>query len=147
MTNHNVDALNDVTKTLIDSQKGYEKVCEMSDDSHALRNKFQTLAAERADLIQSFQTQVRTYGAEPATSGGVGGSLHRAWADFTSLFQDDEKAALEAVEDGEEYLAKQVASKLDSKDIDLPTRELLERAQASALHGERFADMTEKARF
>ncbi|MEM5517398.1 PA2169 family four-helix-bundle protein [Henriciella sp. AS95] len=146
MTNKNIDALNDVTKTLIDSQKGYEKVCAMSDDSYALRGKFQSLAAERADLIQSFQNQVRSFGGEPETSGGTGGSLHRAWADFTSLFQDDEHAALEAVEGGEEHLAKEAASKLEDKDLDMVTRELLQRAQASACYGERFAEMAEDAR-
>lgn len=146
MHNHDIDALNDVTKTLIDSQKGYQKVCEISDDSFKLRGKFQSLAAERADLIQAFQNQVRHYGGEPQTSGGMGGSMHRAWTDFTTLFQDDEKAALEAVEGGEEHLAKEAASKLENEELDISTRELLQRAQASACYGENFADRAEGAR-
>ncbi len=145
MTNPNVDALNDVTKTLIDSQKGYEKVCEISDDSFALRSKFQSLAAERTDLIGRFQEQVRSYGGTPETSGGAGGALHRVWADFTSLFQNDEKAALEAVEGGEEHLAKEVASKLENKGLDQVTIDLLERARASACYGENFAEQAEKS--
>lgn len=145
MTNPNVDALNDVAKTLIDSQKGYQKVCEISDESFALRSKFQSLASERADLIKAFQERVKTYGGEPETSGGAGGALHRVWADFTSLFENDEKAALEAVEGGEEHLAKEVASKLEKTDLDQSTRELLQRAQASACYGENFAEAAEKS--
>lgn len=145
MQNKNIDALNDVTKTMIDSHKGYQKVCEIADESFALRGKFQSLAAERADLITAFQNQVKTYGGEPETSGGAGGALHRAWADFTSMFQNDQKAALEAVEGGEEHLAKTVASKLEEDDLDLATRELLQRAHASACYGENFADQAEDA--
>ncbi|WP_156807807.1 PA2169 family four-helix-bundle protein [Henriciella marina] len=141
MSNPNVDALNDVTKTLIDSQKGYQKVTEVADENHALRAKFQTLAAERGELITAFQTRVREYGGEPVTDGGAAGSVHRAWTDFTSLFSSDEKAALEAVDDGEEYLAERAESKLKEKDLDTSTVELLQRAHASAKHGEKFADV------
>ena len=140
MSNPNVDVLNDVTKTLIDSQKGYEKVCEIADEDHGLRGKFLSLAAERRDLISAFQARVNEYGAEPVTSGGVGGSLHRAWADFTSLFEDDEKAALEAVDDGEDYLGDKIEQKLKNEDLDQATIDLLRRARASARYGENFAD-------
>jgi uncharacterized protein (TIGR02284 family) len=140
MQNPNIDALNDVTKTLIDSQKGYQKVCDMSDDSFALRSKFQSLASERTDLINAFQEQVRSYGGEPQTSGGAAGSMHRAWADFTSLFRNDEKAALEAVDTGEEYLANEIAEKLESPKLDPQVRDLLQRAKSSARYGENFAE-------
>ena len=130
MQNPSIDALNDVTKTLIDSQQGYQKVCEMSDDSYALRSKFQSLANERTELINDFQAQVRAYGGEPQTSG----------ADFTSMFRDDEKAALEAVDTGEEYLANEIDGKLENKELDAQARELLQRAKSSACYGENFAD-------
>lgn len=141
MSNPNIDVLNDVTKTLIDSCQGYRKVSDLSDSSYALRSQFTALAAERQDLISAFQQRVRDYGAEPVTSGGVGGSLHRAWTDFTALFQKDEKASLEAVDDGEEYLGDQVESKLDAAGLDSGTIDLLRRALVSARRGESFADM------
>ena len=50
MSNPNIDVLNDVTQTLIDSQKGYEKVIEIADDDHVLQGKFQRLATERGEL-------------------------------------------------------------------------------------------------
>jgi uncharacterized protein (TIGR02284 family) len=140
MTNPNVDVLNDVTKTLIDSQKGYQKVCDIADENHGLRAKFSSLAAERNELISAFQARVREYGAEPETSGGVGGTLHRAWSDFTSLFESDEKAALEAVDDGEDHLGDTIEKKLKSDGLDAATIELLQRARASARYGENFAD-------
>ena len=37
-----IDALNDVTKVLIDSRKGYEKCAELSDESFAFRTQFRS---------------------------------------------------------------------------------------------------------
>ena len=140
MSNPNIDVLNDVTQTLIDSQKGYEKVIEIADDDHVLQGKFQRLAAERGELIAAFQDRVREHGGEPETSGGVGGSLHRAWADFSSLFESDEKAALDAVDDGEDYLGDKIGKALQTDGLDPSTLSLLQRARGSARHGEKFAD-------
>ena len=140
MSNPNIEVLNDVTKTLIDSQKGYEKVCEVADENHGLRNKFKTLAYERSELVTAFQARVRDLGGEPETEGGTAGTLHRGWAEFTSLFMSDEKAALEAVDDGEDYLGDRIDSKLEKTDLDPETVELLKRAKNSARQGENFAD-------
>lgn len=60
-----IDALNDVTKVLIDSKKGYEKCCELADDGYALRAQFLKRANERADLVSRFHHHVRSLGGEP----------------------------------------------------------------------------------
>lgn len=143
MTNKNAEILNDVTKTLIDSQKGYENAAEAVDQSYALRNAFQERAQQRAQLVNQFQSQVRSYGEEPETDGGIAGSAHRAWQDFTSMFQSDEKAALNAIDDGEEYLVEQIEGKLKEDGLDMTSRDLLERAHASACEGENWADRME----
>ncbi|GLQ21086.1 PA2169 family four-helix-bundle protein [Algimonas porphyrae] len=144
MTN-DIDILNDVTKTLIDSHKGYETCVDVSDDSYALQSNFRDRAERRAALIQEFQSHVRTLGGEPSTSGSVAGAAHRAWTSFTTLFADDEKAAIEAIDDGEEYLAEKIEACLNDAAIQPGTRELLQKAYTDAREGERFADALEKA--
>lgn len=145
MTNANIAILNDVTKTLIDSKKGYQTACDMSDDSFPLRTEFRRRASQRQDLINEFQQQVRTFGGEPETNGGAAGAAHRAFSQLSSLFRDDEKAALSAIDDGEEHLADQIDGKLKDKGADLTpeTRQLLQRAHAVACEGERFAERME----
>ena len=138
--NTEIDALNDVTKVLIDSKKGYEKCCELADDGYALRAQFQQRANERGDLINRFQHHVRTLGGEPQMDGGALGSLHRGFTQFVSLFRDDEKAALEAVDDGEEHLAKTIEDKLEKSEVQGQARALLQDALRSARKGEAFAD-------
>lgn len=144
MTKQNVKVLNSVTKTLIDSCKGYETCAEMSDDSYALRSEFTRRATERRMLVGEFQQQVRTYGGDPKDDGSLSGAVHRGFTKFTGLFQDDEKAAVEALDDGEEFLAEKIEGKLDHEDLSAETRTLLQRAHSSAREGERFADLLEK---
>lgn len=138
---NNIKALNEVTETLIDSYKGYEKSIEISDDSYALRQNFQNRAKERAQLVNEFQNEVRQLGGEPKTEGTMLGKAHRAFESFTALFQDDERAAVSAIDDGEDYLAKKCEGCLEDTALAPKTRELVSRAHASARAGERFADM------
>lgn len=143
MTSQTVDTLNDVTKMLIDSRMGYEKAAEVTDDTFAFRSEFARRAQERATLISEFQSRVSSLGGQPATEGGTLGSLHRAVTDFSSMFRDNTKAALDAIDDGEEKLAEEVESKLKQSDIDPEAHSLLKRAHAAAREGESFADRME----
>ena len=142
---NDINILNDVTETLIDSRKGYQKCIDISDDSYALRSNFLERAQRRSQMIEAFQNEVRTLGGEPKNDGSVAGSAHRAWTDITTLFQDDEKAAVEAIDDGEDFLADKIESKLKEDSLSPRTRELLQTAHADARDGERFADALEKA--
>lgn len=135
-----IDALNDVTKVLIDSRKGYEKCAEIADESFGLRSQFQQRAKDREMLISRFQAQVRTFGGEPQTEGGTLGALHRGFTQFASVFKDDKKAALEAVDDGEEHLANAIKDRLDKPELQSSSRDLLQEAYSSARSGEAFAD-------
>ncbi len=140
-----VAVLNTITKTLIDSHKGYETCCEVSDDSYALAKNFRERADARSELIREFQAEVTALGGEAATAGSVAGAAHRAWTGFTKMFVDDEKAAIEAIDDGEEYLAEKIEAALNDTSLAPRTQELLRKAHASAREGERFADALDKA--
>lgn len=140
-----IDVLNTVTKSLIDSHKGYETCVEVTDDSYALQTNFQERAERRAVLIREFQAEIQKLGGEPSTSGSVAGAAHRAWTSFTTVFADDEKAAIEAIDDGEEFLAEKIEGCLEYTELQPRTRELLQKAHADAREGERFADALDNA--
>lgn len=142
MTN-DIDILNTVTTTLIDSQKGYQQCIETADDSYALQQNFRERAQRRSQLVQEFQNEVRAHGGEPSTDGSIAGKAHRAWTSFSSVFIDDEKAAVEAIDDGEDYLAEKIENALENNQLQPRTRELLQKAHADAREGERFADALE----
>jgi hypothetical protein len=56
------------------------------------------------------------------------------------MFQDDRKAALEAIDDGEEHLADSIKDRLEKSEVQGQSRALLEEAYSSARSGEAFAD-------
>jgi uncharacterized protein (TIGR02284 family) len=144
MQNENIDALNDVTKSLIDSHRGYKQAYEMSDDSSTLRSQFQTRMNEREALVADFQNHVRALGGEPVTDGGSAGAVHRGFTKFSSMFRDDEQAALSAIDDGEEHLAEEIQRKLNDDRLSPDIRSLLTRAHDSAVKGEAFAERNER---
>ena len=127
---------------LIDSQKGYEKAAEVTDENYTLRSEFLQRSQERQQLVNDFQAQTRALGAEAQSDGGMLGSLHRAMTDFSSMFRSDEKAALGAIDDGEEQLADYIQDHMDDE-ISQPTRQLLQRAQMSAREGEAYTERME----
>ena len=69
------------------------------------------------------------------------GSLHRGYTKFISVFKDDAEAALDALDTGEEHLAEYIQKQLKEPGLSLETTQLLNKAHASALDGERFADL------
>ncbi len=140
MTDSNIAALNKVTETLIDSYDGYQKCLDVAQDNPALRQQFLNRAEERAALINKIQSQVRSLGGEPKTDGSVLASAHRKFVDVASMFQSDEKAAINALDDGEEYLAERCESCLD-ENLSPQAQDLIRQAHVSAKAGERFADM------
>ncbi|MAJ62697.1 MAG: hypothetical protein CL558_01485 [Alphaproteobacteria bacterium] len=144
MTTQDVKSLNKITKLLIDSKKGYENALEATGEYAHLQVAMNNRINERGALISAMQLYVRQHGEEPETDGTVTGSVHRAWTDFTKLFKDDAEAALGAVDDGEEHLAKQITDELKNDELTPAARALLERARVSAVSGEAFAERTEE---
>ncbi len=143
MSTDSIDVLNDITRMLIDSQKGYQNAAEVVEDHPAFVTEFRRRAAERADLIAEFQVHTRTLGGHPETDGGTLGSLHRVLTEFSALFQDDRKAALHAIDDGETHLADEIEDKIQKDGLDAGTQELLRKAHTAAKAGERFAERLE----
>jgi len=80
-------------------------------------------------------------GGEPEVSGSMTSAMHRGFTRFSSVFRDDEAAAISALYDGEEFLAEKIEDKLENHELSAQTRQLLEKAMTAAKSGERFADM------
>lgn len=135
-----VDTLNEVTTWLIDSRDGYDKMIEVVDGNYLHGEEFRRRRSERDALISEFQSKIRDLGGEPEKNGSTLGAMHRQFANLSSIFVDDETAALKAIDDGEGRLAEELEQKLQSADLTEEARRLLQRALSSARDGERFAD-------
>ena len=137
--------LNDVTKTLIDSYKGYELAFSMVDDTTRLHSRLSSRSEERLKLIGQFQNEVERLGGTPESEGGALGKIHRAFARFSSLFQEDQAAALSAIDGGEEFLMDEIEDKLKADFLSGPARRLLLEAHKSERKGASLAEKLGKA--
>lgn len=139
--NHTISALNSVAKALIDSQRSYEFARDMVEGKNQiLYHKLIRRADERRQLVCRFQTEIRYLGGEPAEEAGPIASDARKLARFSSLFESDSKAALDAIDDGEENLAGTILNAMNDPRVDQTGRVLLETAFCQAQQGEAFSE-------
>jgi len=125
MTESNTTALQTVLNYISDSRDGYNKAAET-----ATRGSFKTVfaarAQERAAMAARLESTIRAAGANPETDGTALGAAHRGFMDVAAVFQDDEKAAIEMVDDGEERLREKVDEALEDGDLTAQDRLMLE---------------------
>lgn len=140
-----IDILNQVTQTLIDSHKGYEMAYQMIEDHEDLRTILAERSAERLALVARFQNAVVERGGEPETNGTPLGVMHRGVVKVSRLFQSNLYAALTAIDDGEIYLMDEVEDRLKLTTLSPETRHLLNIALDSAIDGDAFAGATAHA--
>lgn len=80
----------------------------------------------RAKFVGELQSEVRSLGEEPDTTGSVAGALHRGWMDLKAALGGGDHAILAATETGEDH-ALGMYQKALGDTLPAPVRELLER--------------------
>ncbi|MFZ5707991.1 MAG: PA2169 family four-helix-bundle protein [Pseudomonadota bacterium] len=134
-TSDDIATLNSLTTTTIDSVKGFEEAAE---DSNAGRYgpMFREFATERREAAAMLQEQVRRLGGDPSDTGSVAGAAHRAFLDFRQMFSArDDKAIVEEVERGEDYIKEKYQTALSSANLEPESRAIVERAYQSVRAG------------
>jgi len=139
MKDYDIAVLNDVMTTLMDSRNGYKTCSNLVGNAHPLNRFFLRRIKERESLVVEMQTAVESYGSVPEGSSSFGGTIHRVVTHFSSVFRGEEKAALAALQNGEDFLAEKIAERLEDEKIGAEARTLLKKALASARDGERLA--------
>jgi uncharacterized protein (TIGR02284 family) len=127
--------LKTLTSTLNDSVKGYR---EAAQDVHSdeFRDLFTQFADDRSRYSADLQAEVRRLGGEPDTDGSTMGSLHQTWLDLKAAITGrDDKAVLNEVERGEDYLKEKFETALKSDHLSGESRIVVERAYQSVREG------------
>jgi len=103
MDNHQVVAtLNNLLETTKDGEAGF-RACAEGVTNPRLKAVFETAAQKCDEGAAELQAEIRRLGGEPAASGTVGGSLHRAWTNIKSAITGkDDHAVLAECERGED---------------------------------------------
>lgn len=139
----NTTTLETLIDTTYDSVEGYRKAAEKA-DTPALREILLQRAQRRQQTLDRLNEELVRHGGSLVTKGTATGGLHRLWLDITDLFESSDKAAINRVEEGEDYLAEKLEAALAMDNLDPTCRSVISSALAEVREGERLADALER---
>jgi uncharacterized protein (TIGR02284 family) len=130
-----ISTLNTLIATTIDSITGYEDSAQNIHDDR-LREIFRSRADERQKVVEELRSEVRRLGGDPEEGGSFMGKAHQRFADLKAAVTGrDEKAIINEVERGEDYLKEKWQAALQSGDLHGETHDLVERCYQSVKQG------------
>lgn len=130
-----ISTLNSLISTTIDSITGYENSAEDIHDQR-LGEIFRQRANERQQVVQELRAEVRRLGGEPEEGGSFMGKAHQRFEDLKAAVTGrDEKAIINEVERGEDYLREKWQAALQSGDLKGESHDLVERCYQSVKSG------------
>lgn len=130
-----ISTLNTLIATTIDSVTGYEDSAKNIHDER-LREVFRSRADERQQVVEELRSEVRRLGGDPEEGGSFMGKAHQRFEDLKAAITGrDEKAIINEVERGEDYLKEKWQTALQSGNLHGETHDLVERCYQSVKQG------------
>jgi len=130
-----ISTLNTLIATTIDSITGYEDSAQ-NIDNERFREIFRQRANERQQVVESLRSEVRRLGGNPEDDGSFLGKAHQRFEDLKAAVTGrDEKAIINEVERGEDYLKDKVETALDGDTLTGDSRAVVERCYQSVRSG------------
>ena len=130
-----ISTLNTLIATTIDSVTGYEDSAK-NIDNERFRQIFRERADERQRVVEDLRAEVRRLGGDPDDSGSFLGKAHQRFEDLKAAVTGrDEKAIINEVERGEDYLKEKFEAALASDHLSGDSRAAVERAYQSVRKG------------
>lgn len=125
--------------TVYDSLSGYHNASDAA-DSQAVKSAFANQIERRQSTLDMLNQELVRQGGELVTKGTMAGGLHQVWLKVTELFQSGDRAAIDRVQEGEDYLAGKFETALEETDLDSQTRAIIQRALTEIRQGEQLAE-------
>jgi uncharacterized protein (TIGR02284 family) len=128
-----IDALNDLIETTIDSADGYEQAAASADDAD-LGETFRRFGTERRQIVADLRAQVVALGGVPEDDGTVLAGAHRAFLRLKSIFGSNRQSVIDEVEAGEDHIKAKYDDALHQS-LTPETRRVVEIAYGSVREG------------
>lgn len=130
-----ISTLNTLIATTIDSINGYEDSAK-NIDNERFREIFRQRANERQQVVEELRSEVRRLGGDPEDSGSFMGKAHQRFEDLKAAITGrDEKAIIDEVERGEDYLKGKFEAALKGDTLKGDSRAVVERCYQSVRSG------------
>ncbi|MBW8911996.1 MAG: PA2169 family four-helix-bundle protein [Sphingomonas sp.] len=134
-TDTDVSTLNSLIKTTLDSVKGFEDAAE-NVDATRFSSQFREFAQERRQVVTMLQAEVRRLGGNPEDDSSFLAAAHRTFMNLKDAVTGrDDKAVVEEVERGEDYIKEKYQAALRDTDVSPQVRQVIEEAYQSVRRG------------
>ena len=134
--NDEISVLETLTTTLIDSVNGYRDSAANLEGGGRFQQMFREMADERAQIAEDLRAEIRRLGGDPPDDGSLMGKTHQRWLDLKAAITGrDDKAVINEVERGEDYLKEKFEAALASDHLTGETRGAIDRAFQSVRKG------------
>lgn len=132
---YDIDTVNGLIKTTIDSVDGYRAAGEDA-DSGQYQSIFFQRAQEREEVADRLQAYVRELGGNPVDSGSVAAGAHRAFMGLRDAITGaDDTAIIEEVERGEDLIKERFETALNDQDLSPETLSIVRECYSSVRQG------------
>ena len=131
---HDIDVLNSLIATTIDSAEGYAEAANQIKNPQ-ICGSFLRWSEDRQLVVELLKTQVSSLGGDPEINGTVLASVHRLFTKLREVLNSGDTAVINAVECGEDRIKCKYEEALKDPDISSPSRRSIERAFVSVLTG------------
>ncbi|WP_338505183.1 PA2169 family four-helix-bundle protein [Sphingomonas kaistensis] len=133
--NKGTGTLETLTTTLIDSVNGYRDAAENAEGTK-FQELFRRNADERSRIAEELRAEIRRLGGNAPDDGSFLGATHQRFLDLKAAVTGrDDKAIINEVERGEDYLKEKFEAALNASDLAPETRSIIERAYQSVRQG------------
>ena len=133
-TNTDISKLDDLIHTVIDSIKGFERSAKDAPDGR-FAGFFRDMAQERREVVTTLQARSRALGGSPTEQGSVAGTIHRRWEDLRAALGGGDKAVIQEVERGEDYLKEEFERAMNDTNVSEDTRAVMRSCYDSVRRG------------
>jgi uncharacterized protein (TIGR02284 family) len=133
-SDHDISVLNSLITTTIDSANGFERSAEDA-DAQSFSQMFREFAQERRQVVGRLQERVRQLGGTPNDDGSLKADLHRRFVDLRNAISSGDKAVIEEVERGEDYIKGKYDAALQDNELSSETLSVIREAYQSVRAG------------
>ncbi len=127
---------NSLITTLIDSINGYRDAAANAEGTR-FQELFRSMADQRSVVVEELREQVVQAGGDPPDDGSLMGTTHQRFLDLKAAITGrDDKAIINEVERGEDYLKEKFETLTSAEDLMSPElRAAVQRAWESVREG------------
>lgn len=121
---YDIDVLNGLIETTLDSVNGYEEAAQAARESR-FASTFRIRAGERREIARHLQEEVRRLGGTPDDDGSVLAAAHRQFLEIRNAFVRGDRAVVEELERGEDVIKERYERALRDDRVSPSTRQLV----------------------